>query len=252
VRVKGERAARTLTVRKNGRIVSYGSIPPGIGPAVGYWGGAWFDARGNFTGDSRQVREAVTFVNDMRNKYKVAPSAAELPNAYRSELEFFMTGRLAMLVASSWTLSTLKDISAFEWDLAPVPVNKDGERKVIEGSGVLVVYNRTKYPRQAWEFVKFAAYGPGAEILAGGKLAIPADKLVAERRFSSPDKNYQAFYKYIDEFVPSSARFTWFSAWQSQVLYPELDKVRLNMISADKAIESIKVETKKFKSNNGE
>ena len=244
--------AQKLTIREDGRTIQFGATPPDVYTLLLSMGEAWFDKKGTFTGDTPGVKKALSYIQDMRYKYKVSPSMSQLgpvEQAYRSEMELFMTGKLGMFVASSWTLPVLKKIKGFSWDIAPLPRVKGGKRRVEEGAALLVISSQTRYPQEAWEFVKFVTYGEGAEILARGGNCIPALKEVAEKYFNPPPENIKVFYNQIEEVAFSPARFTWYTEWRQQILKPELDKLLLNMQTPEEMIENLKKKTERFFSN---
>ena len=242
--------ARKLTKRKRGRIVQFGAVPPGMLS----FGGSWFDREGHFTGDSPQVKEGLAFVQDMRYKYKVSPAMSQLGpvrQSYRQEMQLFMTGRLAMFTASSWTLSVLKKIKSFRWDVAPLPRNGQGKRRIEKGAAMLVISTQSKHPQAAWEFVKFATYGAGTRILARGGDAVPALKAAAKEYFLPPPEHIKVFYTQMigAETVFSPSRFTWYAEWSQKILTPESSKLFLDLETPQEMINNIKKKTENFFNN---
>jgi len=241
--------AKKLTKRERGKIVQFGAVPPQLSTAILSFGGAWFDREGHFSGDTPQVKEALSFIQDMRYKYEVSPSMSQLGpvrQAYRQEMQLFMTGRLAMFTTASWTLSVLKEIKSFRWDIAPIPRKGKEERRIEEGAAILVISTQSKHFKAAWEFVKFATYGAGTRILARGGNAVPALKEAAKKYFLPPPEHIKIFYTQRQETAFSPARFTWYTEWSQKILRPERDKLLLDLETPQEMINNLKKKTKSF------
>lgn len=239
--------AKKLTVVKKGRIIQYGAIPPRFLRVIISFGGNIFDERGNCLLDSPEVKEAFRFLQDLRYKYKVAPSMAALPpDFYRGEIEMFQTGRVAMFAAESWVLSTLKDIKNFRWDVAPIPRRKGLKRRILSGSAVLVISSQSKHPKEAWEFIRFACSKEGEDILAQGRNAIPSLKTVVKTVFDQPPPdNISVFVKQIEEIVPRP-KFSWYREWQGTIFHEEYNKLMLNKQTPQETINNIIKRTENF------
>ncbi|WP_332696000.1 ABC transporter substrate-binding protein [Halalkalibacter lacteus] len=100
--------------------------------------------------DSKEAIEALQFYQDLYHKDKVA--AVELP------LDPFESGELAMTVLGSWTLAQLEtnypDFKLGEdFGVAPLPKGKD--QVVPNGGWALGISSKSKYPDEAWEFIKY-------------------------------------------------------------------------------------------------
>jgi len=240
--------AQKLTIRKNGKIIQYGATPPSPEPFL--VGKTWFDEKGNFIGDDKEIEEFLQFIQDLKYKYKVATSMAGIPRQdyYRTEMELFMTGKVAMFEAFTWPLITLKNIKTFQWDVVSTPRWKGKKRCFQEGSGILCISTQSKHPKEAFKFVKFACSKEGESILGkGGNL--PSLKEAAYSSFiNPPPENIKVFLTQSEEVkvLPSSARFPWKDEWGQLVLTPELDKLYLNMQSAKETLKNLKINTEKF------
>ncbi len=64
--------------------------------------------------------QAISWVVDLQSKYKVVPNAEE--EASENSESRFMNGRMGMYLNSRRSVPTFRDISAFDWDVAPLPV----------------------------------------------------------------------------------------------------------------------------------
>ena len=241
--------ARQLTIEKNGKTIQYGTTTPGLDPH--FIGQNWFDEKGRFTGDNKEMEQLLQFIQDLRYKYKVAPSLPGLPpkDYYRQEMELFMTGKVAMFNVSSWSLPTLKNIKTFNWDIAPTPLWKSGKKSFEEGSAVLCVSAQSKYPKEAFQFVRFACGKEGQAILGKGRNCVPTLKDVAYSVFAVPPPEHIKVFLTQSEgekVSPSAARFPWYNEWDSKILSPERDKLLLNIQTAKATLKNLKINTEKF------
>ncbi|NMB12714.1 MAG: sugar ABC transporter substrate-binding protein [Firmicutes bacterium] len=121
--------------------------------------------------NSPEAIEATQFLVDMINKHEVSPSPALL---LQGAPDPFLTGRVAMRVAGSYFIDTYRTIKAFDWDITMVPQNsKTGIRSIYGGPDSVVIGSKTKYPKEAWEFVKFIiGKNRTVESFMGGKVPI--------------------------------------------------------------------------------
>lgn len=111
----------------------------------------------------------------------------------------FESGKVAMLYAGSWMLSeymaneNIKD----KFDIQVMP-QAEKRATVIHGLGN-AVYSKTKYPEQAWKFVKWLGGQEANDIQAKSAIAIPAYKN-SQHYFleSNPKKNLKAFTDELD------------------------------------------------------
>lgn len=120
--------------------------------------------------DSPEAIEATQSLVDMIHKDKVSPSPALMQGAP----DPFLTGRVAMRIGGSFLIDTYRTIKGFDWDIAMVPVNsRTGIRSIYGGPDSVVIGSNTKYPKEAWEFVKFIiGKNRTVESFMGGKVPI--------------------------------------------------------------------------------
>ncbi|MFB9280230.1 ABC transporter substrate-binding protein [Cohnella cellulosilytica] len=153
-------AARKLTVSEGGKTSQYGFDAASLGVWWSWMALSWAQG-GNIIADVHEP-EAVTldtpenaaalqFLQDMIYKEKVAPDVATKDANGMN----FQTGKLAMYVGGDWDLGTLKEITDFEWGVAPIPKWGDGRATPYFVGGYVMAEN-TKHPDEAWEFIKWA------------------------------------------------------------------------------------------------
>lgn len=161
----------------SGRYVQFGTIMPPDWSTVWAFGGEFVspDFR-RCTLDTPEAIRGLQFLKDLRWKYHVTPTPAEAAMSAFT----FESGRVAMILTwSGQSPIYRKNITDFEWDIAPMPVGPAGRFTPLKGNQ-LVIYSESKHPEEAWEFVKFMV-SPETEMLVYGKLrrAIPTRKSVA-------------------------------------------------------------------------
>lgn len=163
-------AAQALTKRAGDRAVQFGANMVGFplyASVVWNHGGDFMNAdmtRMTLGEDENAIRGLEEYAN-LRWKYRCAPTPAD------SALSAFTfeSGKIAMHWGWSGESPRFrKNIKSFEWDLAPTPSGPEGNASVVKGNQ-LCIYKETRYPDEAWEFLKFMT-GPEAEMLLGGEL----------------------------------------------------------------------------------
>ncbi|MDQ0199816.1 ABC transporter substrate-binding protein [Neobacillus ginsengisoli] len=131
--------------------------------------------------DSKESVEALQFYQDLYHKYGVA--AVELPP------DSFVSGKLAMTVLGSWTLADLeKNYPKFKLgeDFGVAPLPKEKYQVVPNGGWSLGISSKTKYPKDAWEFIKYVTSYEGIKKYVKETGDIPARYSVAK---DFPDLN---------------------------------------------------------------
>jgi multiple sugar transport system substrate-binding protein len=139
-------------------------------------GGEIFDAKGNWVlADPKYLNanaEAIQFVADTMNKYKVAPSVTASRELGGDAS--FVAGQTAMCMYGRWVQLRFKNIDKFKWNLSQLPRKKNKVSVVVTVS--LSINANTKHPKEAWELVKFLTSYEGQVFTAEGGLAVPSRK----------------------------------------------------------------------------
>lgn len=188
--------ARRLTKDTNGdgRTDQYGIVFDSWLGAVAPWiwqsGGDIFDNPVNpkrCTLTSEASLRALQFLTDLKLKEHVAPGASETTE--QGVVELFYAGRAAMYPYLYVAGRMREYATGFEWDCAPLPKGPAGLRASWAGTGCYCINRKTRVPRDAWEFVKFATSKEGMKLDARNGIAIPARRSVAySTAFLQPDK----------------------------------------------------------------
>ncbi|MDQ1000677.1 fructooligosaccharide transport system substrate-binding protein [Neobacillus niacini] len=124
--------------------------------------------------NSKEALEALQFYQDLYSKHGVA--AVDMPPAP------FETDKLGMTVLGSWAISELQQTPGFvlgeDYGVAPLP---KGQYQVVPNGGwALGISSKTKHPKEAWEFVKFATGYEGAKLFVEISGDLPARYSVAK------------------------------------------------------------------------
>lgn len=146
------------------------------------------DDRTQATLNSPENNEAIQFLADLMFKYKVSPTAAEQKETSLDKL--FESGKLAMLTDGSWMVPPYSQALGDKVNVAPLPKKKQ-QGNVLHGLS-FVISSKTKYPEEAWKFLKYTATKEAGEAQAG--VVIPAYKGAEELWVKNyPNLNLKCF-----------------------------------------------------------
>jgi multiple sugar transport system substrate-binding protein len=113
---------------------------------------------------------------DMRGAYGVSPPA-EVADATPFE-EQFLDGSLAMYMDSRKVVPTLRTITDFDWDVAPLPILK--EPATVLHSDAYCMTAGSDHQDEAWTFMEFALGPEGQKIAAETGRTVPSLVSIAE------------------------------------------------------------------------
>ena len=160
------------------------------------------DSRGvatSFAIDQEPAVEGLQLLQDLIYKHKIAPPPSGTI-AWSTDLgpvEIFGTNKVGMLVGNPSQVAAFQKITAFEWNVAPLPVGKGGKRGTGGGGTAWSIAQGTKNVDAAWAFLKFitSAQAQHDEVAAGA--TTPSRKaVVTSKEFQDPartPKNAKAF-----------------------------------------------------------
>jgi multiple sugar transport system substrate-binding protein len=144
-----------------------------IAPFVWSNGGSLVDDEARptrFTLDTPAAQEALRGFLDLRRAYGAIPSDVEV-EAQDDETRF-ANGGLAMLLSSRRSTPLFRTITAFEWDVAPLPIWK--ERAGILHSDAFCITEGSERKEAAWSFVEYALGPDGQRTLADSGRTVPS------------------------------------------------------------------------------
>ena len=150
--------------------------------------------------DRPEAYEGLQFMADLRNKYHVSPTAADLADILSRDL--FMNGMIGMYFSGSWEvpLHFEEAIRDFEYDVAPIP--KGRRRAAFFGGASYAVLRGSKHKAEAWELVKFMVRKEALRERAIREQVVPSRISVAESKaflhLEGPPKHRKVFLDAIE------------------------------------------------------
>jgi multiple sugar transport system substrate-binding protein len=135
--------------------------------------------------------EGLQFLQDLIYKHKVAPPPSGT-SAWATDLgptEIFGTGKVGMLLGNPSQAQAFQKITAFKWDVAPLPVGKGGKRGTGGGGTAWSIAKASKNVDAAWAFLKYITT-PQAQLdeVAAGATTPSRKSVVTSKEFQNPDK----------------------------------------------------------------
>ncbi len=118
------------------------------------------------------AREAVDWFLDLQLRHRVVPPDAE-EQSESSEARF-LRGTLGMYLSSRVAVPTLRTISGFDWDAAPLPVAPGGVPASILHSDAYCMSAGLPDHRRAWRFIEYAMGADGQRTLAESGRTVPS------------------------------------------------------------------------------
>ena len=182
-----------------------------VAPFVWSNGGEVVDDENNptrFALDSPKALEALQQFFDLTS-HNVMPREEEIE---AEDLETrFMNGRLGMFMSSRRDTPVFRTITAFDWDVAPLPQHK--EPASILHSDAYCMTSASKNKSAAWRFVEFALGPRGAPITARSGRTVPSLIEVAESdAFLNPGQKPASSQIFLDT-IPVIRRVPNISTW---------------------------------------
>ncbi len=193
-------AAKALTEESSGQASQFGIL---VNTAWRPWASFVYcnggkivnsDANGVATsfaiGDDPAV-EGLQFLQDLIYKHKVAPPPSGT-NAWSPDLgpvEVFGTGKVGMLLGNPSQAQAFRPITAFQWDVAPLPVGKGGKRGTGGGGTAWSIAKATKNVEASWAMLKFITTAQAQlDEVAVGATTPSRKSVVTSKEFQDPDK----------------------------------------------------------------
>ncbi len=196
--------------------------------------------------DEPEAKEAIGFIEQLLHVDKVATSDATFQAQFTEGL--FQAGKVAFYgPVGYWETYRFKKITDFEWDVAPLPMNKVAATSIACRS--YVVCANSKHPRLAYEFVRALAGEELERVLARIGNGVPGLKKAAFSedflKLDVPPESENVFLDVIDH-----ARFQpVFANWRDieRRVQDELEACfLLQDISADEACERMTAKANAF------
>jgi len=184
-------AARELTDTDN-QVFGVGVEPSVIRVAPFVWsnGGELVDdqdAPSRLSLDEGPARDALDWFLDLNLVHGVTPD--DRSEQGEGSEDRFLAGRLGMYLNSRRVVPTLRTITDFGWDVAPLPVAPSGQPATMLHSDAYCMSADSEHHDQAWRFIEFAMGREGQELLAETGRTVPSRLDVAGSDvFLEPDQ----------------------------------------------------------------
>lgn len=195
-----------------------------------------------FTLSTGPARDAVQFFMDLQLTHKVVPTEAEA-KAEDGET-MFMNGRLGMLFQSRAATPSLREITSFQWDVAPLPMQK--QKASILHSDAYCIAAASKNKDLAWSFVEYAQGTEGQTLASMLGRTVPSLKSVAQSpAFLDSTKSPASSQVFLDA-VPTMKLVPVLSTWPKieSAINAELEQAFYGLIPIDEAIKKATDDTK--------
>lgn len=135
--------------------------------------------------DTPATKEAMQWFIDLQVKHKVMPD--RVAEASEDSESRFQNGRLGMFLNSRRGVPAYREISAFQWDVAPLPKGK--QKAGVLHADAFCMAAATKDKASTWAFIEYAMSAEGQTILAKSGRTVPSMKSVADSpAFLDPSK----------------------------------------------------------------
>jgi multiple sugar transport system substrate-binding protein len=126
--------------------------------------------------DTPEAKAAIQWFVELQTKHHVAPDNVQ-EKAEDSETRF-QNGRLGMFLNSRRGVPTYREISGFDWDVAPLPRNT--QQAGILHADAYCMPKVSKNKAATWTFIEFANSPEGQTIVAKSGRTVPSLKAVAQ------------------------------------------------------------------------
>jgi len=119
-----------------------------------------------------EAERALQFYRDLRFKYRVSPTLAEL--GQMGQNVGFLTGRVAMFTSGPWAMPFLNE-TKMRYDVAHFPRGPKGRHTRVTWDS-LVMFSHSRKKDQAWKFIHYVASLEAQRIVAKYQRSVPALK----------------------------------------------------------------------------
>jgi multiple sugar transport system substrate-binding protein len=194
---------------------------------------------------NRQVSmEAMQWYVDLRLVHGIVPTREE--EASMDSESRFVGGVTAMYLNSRRGTPTYREITAFDWDVAPLP-------KGVQKAGLLhtdgyCMSASTANKEAAWTFIEFANSPEGQTLIAGSGRTVPSLIAVAESpAFLDPTTKPTNNRVFLDT-IPDLVRVPTIATWEEieRVAGEELDRAFYGDISVSQAADLMFLRTEEY------
>jgi ABC-type glycerol-3-phosphate transport system substrate-binding protein len=147
--------------------------------------------------------QAMQFLQDLIWKDKTSPKLGS------PDFPLLEAGRVGMIGAGRWPVTSFEQANFTSYDVQFFPKLSSG-RKTIFGVGAHPIYKNSKYPEEAWKFIKFLSTANSLRYATQLGFSIPSRRSVAtDPALMIPPKNFHVYYDSLAaaESIPAPAQF---------------------------------------------
>ncbi len=194
--------------------------------------------------DSAAGLGAVQFFVDLQSKYHAAPDQAAMTS--QEPPDRFISGALGILINSRAAVPSLRVITDFDWDVAPLPRQAQAAN-ILKADG-LCLPAKAAHPDLGWKLMEFAASAEGQTLLASAGRVVPSNRAVSRSEaFLNPSAKPANSQVWLDEIaniriVPALAH------WPDieETANAELSNAFFGHATAGQAVQNTIDKTKRF------
>ncbi|MBA3330861.1 MAG: sugar ABC transporter substrate-binding protein [Actinobacteria bacterium] len=168
-----------------------------------------------FALDTPAAQEAMQEFFDLRQAHAVVPTEEEIES--EDDETRFQNGRTAMVLSSRRSTPTFRTITAFDWDVAPLPRHREAAGILHSDAYCMTAASENK--NAAWRFMEFALGPEGQRITARSGRTVPSLVEVSESEAFLDKEAKPASSQVFLDGIPTIRRVPTISTW------PEIEDV---------------------------
>ncbi len=158
------------------------------------------DGKSSVLSTDEKTKEAIRYMYDLCNTYKVCPTAAQAAQFGDNEFSSFMANKVAMQIGALSTASQF-DAAGVEYTALPMPY-VNGVSKTSSFVNTWVIPKTAKNPELSWRVVEFLSGKEGQQIALDMNYGLPASTLVDTTAFEAKTPYNKYFVQALETAVP--------------------------------------------------
>lgn len=162
-----------------------------------YWVKPYLSYFGEEIGEDYLSQEGISFYKNLRDKYKVAPTNAQIGSSTAAQM--FLDGKIAFYLSGRWMYPKIKEKATFDWAVINFPLGKNSLPCDVSG---WAISKNSKHKESALKFIEFLSNEKSAEYFAATGLVVPA-RVVPSQILYQNYRNEKVFIDIIKDSKPS-------------------------------------------------
>lgn len=138
-------------------------------PYLNYFGGGILDKEGNLIINSEKSKKALKFYENLCNKYKLAPSSAEIGSFTLAQM--FIDGKIVFYLSGRWMYPKINESAKFPWAVINFPY---GEKPQSLDSSGWALTKSSKHKKAALKFINYISGEKCSKTFTDTGLIVPA------------------------------------------------------------------------------